>query len=667
VRPEKSDCGKLRPVTPPARFGSLSVIIVAALAGAACKSSGGAAPAGAGGAGGSAAADGGDGVDIDGGGVGGMGGGGTGGAGGLVVSGPFPTQACLDRADALVAMMTLDEKLAQTLQLERAQVTPAQVMQYGIGSIYSQGGSAPANNSPAGWADMVDAYQQAARASRLQIPIIYGIDVVHGVGPVKGAVVFPHNVGLGASRDVALVTQVARATVAESNGCGLSFPFSPVIAVARDERWGRTYEAFGETPELVSMMGAAMVQGLAFTETGAPTGIVPGAKHYLGDGGTAMGKTGADTAGDETALRAIHLTPYQAAVSSHVGAIMVSYSSWQGTKMHINKPMVTDVLKGDLGFGGFIASDFNGCYQLGLSNHDGLGACLNAGVDTFMLYDFTPAAPTILTSTLATLRAVVMDGTVPQARIDDAVRRIVAVKCEMGLFEASGLVDRTLTAAVGAGAHRALARQAVRESLVVLKNDGNVLPLAKTAAGVALAGNSADNTGNQSGGWTITWQGLTGNTVPGATSVRAALAGVIGADHVAYSVDGSNVQGATVGVAVIGETPYAEGMGDRTDLTIPAAQAAVVAALKQAGLPTVVVLIAGRPMILDPILPYADAIVMAWLPGSEGAGITDVLFGDAHPTGKLPHSWPRSMDQIPINQGDAVYDPLYPYGFGLTY
>jgi beta-glucosidase len=261
----------------------------------------------------------------------------------------------------------------------------------------------------------------------------------------------------------------------------------------------------------------------------------------------------------------------------------------------------------------------------------------------------------------------VTDGTVPQSRIDDAVRRVLAVKCEMGAFASSGLADRSLTAEVGSDEHRALARQAVRESLVVLKNDGNVLPLSKDTAVVALDGNNADNTGGQCGGWTITWQGQNGNIVPGATSIRQAFENVLGADNVVYSLGGTNTAGANVAVAVIGEAPYAEGMGDRTDLSIPANQVAYVQALKQAGLQTVVVLVSGRPMILDSILPYADAIVAAWLPGSEGGGVTDVLFGDYHPTGKLPHSWPRSMDQIPINVGDASYDPLYQYDYGLTY
>jgi len=555
--------------------------------------------------------------------------------------------------------MTADEKYAQMLQMERAALTTDLVTQYGVGSGFSQGGSAPTTNSPTGWADMADGYRQAALASRMKIPFIYGADEVHGIGTVKGATVFPHNVGLGATRDAALVAQIASLTASEGIGCGVDFLFSPVVAVALNERWGRTYEAFGETTDLASSMGVVMTKGIQFTSTGAATGILASAKHYLGDGGTTNGVNNGVTTGDETALRAIHLEPYRAVVAARIGSIMASYSTWQGTKMHINKTMLTDVLKGELGFGGFVVSDFNGCLQLGMTTQAGLGACLNAGIDMFMTYQQTIPA-------MLGYFAALVPATVPQSRVDDAVRRIIAVKCEMGLFEATGKVDRTVTAEVGSAAHRQVARQAVQESLVVLKNDGNVLPLAKTGT-VVLGGKSADNTGNQCGGWTITWQGTTGNGVTGATSVRQALEAVLGANQVVYSLDGSTTTGASVGIAVIGEIPYAEGKGDSANLAIAAADVTAVQNMKQAGLKTVVVLIAGRPMILDSIMTYADAIVMAWLPGSEGAGVTDVLFGDAHPSGKLPHSWPRSMAQIPINVGDASYDPLYPFGFGLTY
>jgi len=590
---------------------------------------------------------------------GGEGGGGSG-TGGTEPPKPFPSEACLSRADALVAQMTADEKYGQMLQMERLGLTNQDVTQFALGSAFSQGGSAPGDNSAAGWADMTDGYRQAALASRLKIPFLYGADEVHGMSTVKGAVVFPHNIGLGATRNPTLVEEAARITAEEGRGCGVDFFFSPVVAVALDERWGRTYEAFGETTELASTMGVAMTKGIQWTPAGLPTGILANAKHYLGDGGTEKGVTGGNVTGDEAKLRAIHLEPYRDAIKARVGSIMPSYSSWQGTKMHINKSMLTDVLKGELGFGGFVLSDFNACFQLGMSNQAGIESCINAGVDMFMSWGEE------VSTMVGYLASAVSGGKVPQSRIDDAVRRIIAVKCELGLFESNGKADRTLTSKVGSAEHRAVARQAVQESLVVLKNDEGVLPLAKTGT-VALAGKSADNTGNQCGGWTITWQGQSGNVVPGATSVRAAMEAALGAGNVVYSANGSSVSGAGVGVAVIGETPYAEGKGDRTDLALAGDDVNVVKALKSAGLKTVVVLIAGRPMLLDSIMSYADAIVMAWLPGSEGAGITDILFGDAHPTGKLPHSWPRSMSQVPINSGDATYDPLYPFGHGLTY
>jgi len=621
------------------------------------------------GTGGSATGSGGSGTGGSGTGTGGSGTGG-GGTGGSTSALPFPTQACIDKANAVLATMTLDEKSAQTIQAERAQISNAQVTQYAPGSIYSQGGSHPGNNAVSDWVSMINGYRSASRSSAHKIPIIYGLDSVHGLGPVAGTTVFPHNIGLGATGDPAFVQQVAAAVADESAGIGADFPFAPVIAVARDERWGRTYESFGETPDLVSLMGVAEVKGLQFPTGGTKISILGNIKHYLGDGGTANGVTGGNTAGDETALRAIHLAPYQAAVAARAGSVMLSYSSWQGTKVHINKAMVTDVLKGQLGFGGFVVTDYNGCAQAGLSFHDGMAACLNAGADMFMIFSGGNGTPSNFgsgTTVQSTISGLVTGGTVPQSRLDDAVRRILAVKCEMGLFDSDGVIDTAATGRVGSAAHRMLARQAVQKSLVVLKNTNNLLPLAKSAV-VALAGNSADDTGNQCGGWTLTWQGQSGTTaVPGATSIRTAMVSEIGSSNVLFNANGSTTTGATVGVAVIGETPYAEGMGDRTDLTLSSSMVAPVMALKNAGLPVVVVLVVGRPMIIDPIVPYADAIVVAWLPGSEGAGVTDVLFGDVKPSGRLPMSWPKTMAQIPINYGDASYDPLLPYGYGLTY
>jgi beta-glucosidase len=578
----------------------------------------------------------------------------------------FPTQACLDKASSILAMMTGDEKIAQMHQVERANTSASDIQTYMVGSVYSQGGSGPSTNTPSGWADMIDGFRKGSFASRLKIPIIYGLDVVHGVGPVNGATVFPHNIGLGATRDLALVEQVGSAVADEAAGVGADFPFAPVVAVARDERWGRTYESFGEDTQLVSAMGVAYING--FQKRSGSFTVLANAKHYLGDGGTASGINAGDTSGDETALRAIHLTPYQAAVSAGVGSIMASYSSWQGTRMHQNTMMLTSVLKGNLGFQGFVGSDYNGCTQNGVS----LGSCFNAGVD--MAMTFGTSASQFVSSVKG-----LVPGTVPQSRIDDAARRILVVKCEMGLLDGSQrLVDRTLTAQVGSAAHRAVARKAVAESVVVLKNDGGVLPLSKSLSSVALGGKTADNIGNQCGGWTVTWQGMSGSVTSGGTTIRQALQAVL--PTVNYALDGSSTSGSSVGIAVIGETPYSEGCGDipnpvggsscvnrPSSLEVDSADVAVVQKMKSAGLKTVVVVVAGRPLILDQILPIADAIVMAWLPGTEGNGVTDVLFGDVHPTGKLPRTWPSSQSQIPINSGDANYNPLYPYAYGLTY
>lgn len=644
---------------------SAAVILVAACAATACSSSGHSSGTGGDpGTGGGTPAVGGTGNTA---GALGTGPGGAGGAGGGRL---FPTPACLDKAAALLAMMTADEKIAQLQQIERANVTAAQITQYGIGSVYSQGGSGPTTNTATAWADMIDGFRTASFSSRLGIPVIYGLDVVHGVGPVYGATVFPHNVGLGATRDPALVEEVASIVADEAAGVGADFPFAPVVAVARDERWGRTYESFGETVELASTMGVAYMNG--FQKRSGPFTVLANAKHYLGDGGTAAGLNNGDTSGDETALRALHLAPYQAVVGAGVGSIMASYSSWQGTRMHANTAMVMGVLKGDLAFGGFVGSDFNACYQNGVT----LAGCLNGGVDMFMTFQHSA-------SEFVGAVGALTPSMVPQARVDDAARRILVAKCEMGLLDGSKrLVDRTLTAQVGSPAHRAVARRAVAASLVVLKNEGSTLPLAKDVAGIALGGKTGDDIGNQCGGWTVTWQGKSGAITTG-TSVRQALE-TVAPGRVFYALDGSATGGgaATVGIAVIGETPYSESCGDvppptgnnvgycvsrPPTLSVDSADVKVLQKMKDAGLRTVAVLVTGRPLIIDPVLNIADAVVVAWLPGTEAAGITDVLFGDVHPTGRLPHSWPRNMAQIPINQGDAAYDPLFPYAFGLTY
>jgi beta-glucosidase len=553
----------------------------------------------------------------------------------------------------LLARMTLEEKVGQMAQVERLFLDrDTDIRDYFLGSILSGGGSAPATNTPTAWADMYDGYQAQALQTRLKIPLLYGIDAVHGHNTVRGAVVFPHNIGLGCTRNAALVEDVARITSEEVAATGIDWTFSPCLAVPRDIRWGRTYEGFGETADLVSLLAPAAVRGYQ-------NNILACAKHYLADGGTTGGVDQGDAAISEATLRAIHLPGYRAAVGAGVGSIMVSFSSWNGVKMHSQRYLLTDVLKGELGFSGFLISDWAAIDQLPGDRSQQIEASINAGIDMVMLprgyQDFT-----------ARLRSLVGAGRVSTARIDDAVRRILVQKIRLGLFE-KPLTDRTHLAEVGSAAHRAVARDAVRQSLVLLKNDRGTLPIAKSVARIHVAGKSMDDLGNQCGGWTITWQGSSGTTTVGTTILQAIRSTVAASTSVTTSADGSGAAGANVAVVVVGETPYAEGRGDRSDLTIGADDEAVIERVKASGVPTVVVLLSGRPLILNPALDAADAFVAAWLPGTEGQGVADVLFGDYAPTGKLSHSWPRSMSQVPINVGDSSYNPLFPYGYGLTY
>jgi beta-glucosidase len=555
--------------------------------------------------------------------------------------------------ESLLARMTLDEKVGQMTQADRSYLrSESDIASYFLGSVLSGGGSSPSDATAAGWAEMYDRYQAIALGTRLRIPIAYGIDAVHGHNNVVGAVIFPHNVGLGCTRDAALVERVARATAEEVAATGLDWTFSPCVAVARDERWGRTYESFGETPELAVELGAAAVRGYQ-------SSILACAKHYVADGGTAGGKDQGDARIDEATLRKVHLPGFRSAVAAGVATVIVSFSSWNGQKMHGNRYLLTDVLKGELGFPGFLVSDWGGVDQLPGDYAAQVETAVNAGIDMVMVPDRYPEF-------VSTLKGLVQSGRVPQSRIDDAVRRILRKKIAAGLFDRP-YADRTLAAQVGSDAHRQVAREAVRRSLVLLRNEGHVLPLSKMARRVHVAGRNADDLGNQCGGWTITWQGASGAITTGTTILQAIRAAVLGGARVTYSRDGSGAAGADAGVVVIGETPYAEGRGDRTDLSLAAEDVAAVRAVKAAGVPTVVVLVSGRPMILGEVERTADAIVAAWLPGTEGAGVADVLFGDHAPTGRLGHSWPRSMSQVPINVGDPGYDPLYPYGYGLTY
>jgi beta-glucosidase len=560
--------------------------------------------------------------------------------------------------EALLAGMTLDEKIGQMTQAERDSATPNDVRDYFLGSILSGGGSAPASNTPTGWADLHDAYQNAALGTRLGIPMIYGIDAVHGHNNVIGATIFPHNIGLGAARDPVLIEEIGRLTAKEVRCTGLEWTFAPCVAVVRDERWGRTYEGFGEDPALQSLLAGSYVRGFQGT-TMQGERVIACAKHYVGDGGTSGGIDRGDTVVDEATLRAVHLPGFVEAINQNVGTIMPSYSSWNGVKLHQHAYLLTDVLKTELGFDGFLISDWDAVYELsGPTFYDQVVQMTNAGVDMAMM-------PNNWRDWITTLKSAVNNGDVSMTRIDDAVRRILRVKDRAGVFDAP-LADRGLvnSNAVGSSAHRAVARAAVRKSLVLLKNDG-VLPLAKNL-NVFVAGKSADNLGYQCGGWTISWQGASGNTTIG-TTVLQAIESVVGAHGgtVTFDEAGFGSAGHDVAIAVVGETPYAEGFGDDNVLALDATDLACLNRIDD--IPTIVILISGRPLMIRDQLDEWDAFVAAWLPGTEGDGVADVLFGDHDFTGKLSHSWPIAIEQVPINVGDGTYRPLFAYGYGLDY
>ncbi len=573
-----------------------------------------------------------------------------------------PALPVAERVTDLLARMTLDDKIGQMTQAERAVITPAQLTQYRVGSVLSGGGSGPAQNTPAAWADMYDALQRGAMAAPLQIPMIYGIDAVHGNNNVYGSTIFPHNIGLGATRDPALVERIGRATAEEVTGAGQDWTFAPCVCVARNDRWGRTYESFGEKPELATAM-TTVVDGLQGARLNGPASVLATAKHYLGDGGTTGGTDQGDTQLTEAELRAVHLPPFAAAVNRGVGSVMISFSSWNGAKLHGSKYLVTDLLKGELGFTGFTVSDWAAIDQLdgraGFTQAE-VVTSINAGLDMIMV-------PNEWQTFLGYLRAAVQAGQIPMARIDDANRRILTKKFELGLFE-QPYADRTYAGTIGTAAHRALAREAVRKSQVLLKNAGGVLPLAKSGGKIFVAGKSADDLGNQSGGWTTTWQGASGATIPGTSVLQGIRSAVGSGATVTYQRDGTGIDSSyRAAIAVVGETPYAEGEGDRPgSMSLDAADLATVSRLRAAGVPVIVVLVSGRPLDIAAELPNWNALVAAWLPGSEGAGVADVLFGDYAPTGKLPVTWMQSAAQQPINDGDGK-TPLFPYGFGLTY
>ncbi len=584
-----------------------------------------------------------------------------------------PTKSVTDRVEDLLSRMTLEEKIGQMTQVDRQFLErDSDIATRYLGSLLSGGGSTPDENRPQSWADMYDRYQKIALSSRLGIPILYGIDAVHGHNNVVGATIFPHNIGLGCADDPDLVEEVSRITALEVAGTGIDWTFAPCIAVPRDERWGRTYEGYGESPDIVARLGKAAVRGFQSGKLGSPGNILACAKHFIGDGGTkwGTGRNGKADRGDtqisEEELRAIHLPGYLSAIEAGVGSIMASYNQWNGTYCHASKYLLTDLLKEELGFEGFVVSDWEGIDQIPGDYKADIITAINAGIDMVMVPGAVPFGGESYTRFIELLKEAVEEGSIPRSRIDDAVRRILKIKFRMGLFE-NPFTDRSLTEKIGSKEHRAVARQAVRQSLVLLKNNNGLLPLSKNMERILVSGKNADDLGNQCGGWTISWQGESGSVTEGTTILEGIREVVSPATEVLFSRDGFGAKDADVAIVVVGETPYAEWEGDKADLTLDNEDRETLRRVKSAGIPLVVIIVSGRPLIIESEIDDWDALIAAWLPGTEGQGVADVLFGDYNPTGRLSMSWPRSMSQIPINVGDEKYDPLFEYGFGLSY
>ncbi len=592
----------------------------------------------------------------------------------------------------VLSRMTLAEKVGQMTQPDwKALKSLDDIESLFLGSVLCGGSSDPdGGNSRESWQNMYDSAQKEALETRLAIPLLFGVDAVHGHNNVLGAVVFPHNVGLGCTRDPGLIERIGRVTALETRATGIHWTFAPCVAVPRDLRWGRTYEGFSEDPQLVTVLGEAAVRGLQGERLSGRENVLACAKHFVGDGGTAFRSTIADglldqgdTRVDEATLRSIHMAGYPAAIDAGVGTIMPSYSSWNGVKCTGSKQLLTHILKDELGFAGFIISDYNAIDQLVpasetkpvLASNNASGQvdsldykkcveiAINAGVDMVMVTDK-------YRDYVKYLIELVNEGKVPVSRIDDAVTRILRVKLAMGLLDKNPelAVKPEETAEFGSSERREVAREAVRRSLVLLKNDSDVLPISRTAARIHVTGRGADDLGMQCGGWTVDWQGKRGEVTSGGTTILEAIRQTAGKDtEVTSSKDGGGAAGADLAIVVVGEEPYAEMEGDVESLDLALEDVAAVTAAKDAGVPVVVIVLSGRPLILGDVLEKADAVVAAWLPGTEGTGVADVLFGDHEPTGRLSFAWPRSMEQVPLGHGAAPQDPLFPLGHGLGY
>ena len=571
--------------------------------------------------------------------------------------------------DSLIKEMTIDEKIGQMTQVDQQFLNDiSDISKYGFGSLLSGGGSTPKVNEPKAWADMYDQYQREALNSRLKIPLLYGIDAVHGHNNVVGATIFPHNIGLGATRDAKLVESVARATALEVAATGIDWDFAPCLAVPNDYRWGRTYEGFSENTALVTELGNAAILGYQSANINNPNSVLACAKHFIGDGGTLFG-TGlngkidrGNLAISENELREKHLPPFKKAVESGVATFMAAYNTWNDVRCHANKYLLTDILKEELGFKGFVVSDWAAIEDIPGDYKSDIIISINAGIDMVMVPGAVKFGNESFEKFIKLFKESIEDGSIPMTRVDNAVKRILLIKKQAGLFDRP-FSNQQLLSHIGSQKHREIAREAVRKSMVLLKNEGNLLPLPKNGKTIIVAGRGADNIGMQCGGWTISWQGEMGNKTAGTSILEAIQSTVDPTISVQFTEDGNNAKG-DVAIVVIGEEPYAEMEGDRANLSLDKKDLAVIDRLKAQNIPIVVILLSGRPMIITDHLEEWDSLVAAWLPGTEGHGISDVLFGDYNPTGKLSFSWPKSMDQLPISKTD---DHLFDFGYGLSY
>jgi beta-glucosidase len=582
------------------------------------------------------------------------------------------TKPTEDRIENLLAQMTLAEKIGQMALVEKNSVlAPTDISRYHLGGLLSGSGSKPADNSVDGWKAMIDGYQAEVKQSRLPIPLLYGTDAVHGHAHIEGLTVFPHMIGLGATRDPELVREVAAATAADMLRSGANWNYAPNLDQPRDIRWGRVYEAFSDDPTLVSELGVAYVEGLqrGGTASGTAIGVLATPKHFVGIGsqiwGTSQNKNffidQGEVAADEVALRTEYLPPFAAAIDEGALSIMVGLHTWGDDRVIRQKYLLTDVLKGELGFTGFLVSDWYGVYEGKTSTFIATVQALNAGVDMVMLpFDYRTFVRNVTWANRL--------GLISDARIDDAVRRILRAKFALGLFDTP---NEAAAETVSDSVARALAREAVGKSAVLLKNTDNLLPLRPSTPRIFVAGGSADNVGKQMGAWSIEWQGIDGNWPLGATSILAGIqAAVSPATKVEYRADGVFATGtkAAIGIAVVGEKPYAEGWGDRALPILDEADRIAIKNLQAVADRVIVIVVAGRPLLLAEEVTTIDGLVMAWLPGSEGAGVADVLFGRRPFTGVLPLPWPLRSEQLPITTTGVTADGtpvLYPRYFGL--